>query len=347
MAKAKPKIDPRWAEGSAYNIIQEIAIGFQKSQVLFSVVELDIFSLIGEGKKTAKELAETIGVNSRFLERLLNALVAIKLLYKTEMYYKNTELSAQHLIKTSEDYYGFLLHSSDLWESWGTLTDVIKTGKVKAKERLCDKDEKWIHDFLLSADWRAKIEIDYIMKFLLSNIKSFNKLLCLGLGSGRYAVEFAKESPNTQVYLFDYPKVVNVAEEMIREESSTLEKNINFIEGDLLADDFGEDYNCIFISNLLHDYSVVENINTLKRLYKSLARGGKLIIHQQLIDDHRTSPLVTVLQSINLLVNTESGDSYTYADIWVTVKEAGFGEVEFYKTTFGTCVIIAHKSLVG
>ena len=48
---AKPKIDPRWAEGSAYNIIQEIAIGFQKSQVLFSAVELDIFSLIGEDKK--------------------------------------------------------------------------------------------------------------------------------------------------------------------------------------------------------------------------------------------------------------------------------------------------------
>ncbi len=337
------KIDPRWAEGSAYNIIQELAIGFQKSQILFAAMQYDIFSVIGDGYKTVDSIAKIIGVNEKALDRLLNALVAIKLLNKHELYYENTELANKHLVKKNPAYYGFLLHTADLWESWGTLSNVIKTGEFETNKTINEKDERWIADFLISLDYKAKMELELVMKHI--PLQSIHKMLDLGAGSGRYALEIAKNNPNIDTYIFDYPNVIEIAKKMIQNEFAG--NNMNFLSGDLLVDDFGSQYDCIFISSVLHDYSIIENIDILSRVYKALKRGGKLVIHQMIINDDRTSPMLSALQSINLLVNTPAGNSYTYADIWVVLKEAGFGELEFLKTDFGTQVIIASKSILG
>jgi predicted transcriptional regulator len=118
----------KWAEGSAYNAIQDIATGFQKSQLLFTAVKYDVFTQINEGKNTVELIVANSNVNHKALEKLLNALVSINLLNKHAIYYENTPISKKHLVKTSTDYYGFLLHNADLWNSWGTLPEVVNTG---------------------------------------------------------------------------------------------------------------------------------------------------------------------------------------------------------------------------
>lgn len=337
------KIDPRWAEGSAYNIIQELSIGFQKSQLLFTAVQYDVFSVISDGYKTAESIAKIIDVQIKPLERLLNGLVAIGLLDKHELYYENTELAERNLVKKNPEYYGFLLHNADLWESWGTLSEVIKTGQVKANKQISEKDDVWVSDFLISLDYRVKDEIEYVMPhFPLEGVK---KMLELGAGYGRYALEIARRNPNITTYIFDHTNVINISQKMIRNEYAG--SNIHFLRGDLFTDDLGGPYDCIFIGSLLHEYSLLENIEILKRVYDAIQRGGKLIIHQLMIGDDRTAPLIAALQSINLLVNTPAGDSYTHSDIWVVLKEAGFSEIEIFKTSFSTQVVVAHKSILG
>ncbi len=343
MANTKMKINSLYSEGSAYNIIQELSIGFQKSQILFTAVELDIFTVLGDNEKTAQDIASIINVNSKYLERLLDALVAVRLLDKRIYCYKNTELSLEHLVKTSPNYYGFLLHNADLWKSWGTLTSVIRTGKFETTKKVSEKDEQWITDLLASLDWRAKLEIDTVIK--LFPIKNSTKMLDLGAGSGRYALESAKQNSKINAYIFDYPNVVEISEKMIRKEYTG--NNIHFLSGDITVDDLGQDYDFVYIGAVLHDYSVLENIEILSKVYKSIRRGGQAIIHQQLIDDARISPITATLEAVNLMVNTPAGNSYTHADIWVTLKESGFGNIEFFKTDFNTQIVIANKSLIG
>lgn len=338
------KIDPRWTEGSAYNIIQELAIGFQKSQILFTAVKLDIFTVIGDIPKTVVELSNLLQANTKFLERLLDALVSIKLLDKQCNSYSNTELSAKHLIKTSKDYYGYLSHNSNLWESWGTLYDVIKKGKIQSDVPINDKPELWIANYLESCDYRSKLQMEDVLK-LFPEMVNFEKMLTLGIGSMRYTIEIAKLYPNIDIYRFDAPNVINILEKKLKTEYDG--NKIYFLKGDITKDDLGSNYNCIYIETILQNYSVLENIQILKKIYNSLAKGGKLIMHQPIIDDTRTTPLITVLDSISLMVNTPSGNTYTHSDIWVTVKEAGFSTVEFYKTQFATQVIIASKSIIG
>ncbi|MBQ6269461.1 MAG: hypothetical protein IJK61_04970 [Bacteroidetes bacterium] len=338
------KIDPRWAENSAYNIIQELAIGFEKSQILFTAVKLDIFSIIKDTPKTAVEISNTLNTNPKYLERLLDALVALRLLNKTADAYSNTELSAKHLVKTSYDYYGYLAHNSDLWDNWGTLYDVIKTGKITKNIPANLKGEEWIQNFLESLDYRSKLESEYVLK-LFPNINNFNRMLILGPGGFRYAIELVNKYPNLDIYRFDYPQIIDVLEKKLEKEYTG--NKIHLVKGYLLNDDFGDNYNCIYLESFLQIYSVLDNIDLLKRLYKALAKGGKLIIHQPIISDDRTTPLVSVLEAVSLLVNTDHGNVYTHSDMWVTMKEAGFGNIEFFKTSFNTQVVVATKSIIG
>jgi len=104
-------------EGSDYNILQDIAFGFQKSQILFSAVKLDVFSEIDQGVNTASALADKLSVNQEALVHLLDALVSMSLLRKWSNEYSNTKLASKHLVKSSDEFYGFLPHNADLWNS--------------------------------------------------------------------------------------------------------------------------------------------------------------------------------------------------------------------------------------
>ena len=132
----KKNIITHLTEGSDYNVIQDIAFGFQKSQLLFTGIQYDIFSLISEGENSAEKLVSKLDINKDALERLLNALVSIGLLNKHGMYYSNKPISEKHLTRNSEKYYGFLSHYADLWDSWGTLNNVVKTGKFVTSKAL-------------------------------------------------------------------------------------------------------------------------------------------------------------------------------------------------------------------
>lgn len=62
------------------NELLELAIGYQKSQVLFSFVELEIPKILGEKNLRAKELAEKIGIEPIAMEKFLNTCVVVGLL---------------------------------------------------------------------------------------------------------------------------------------------------------------------------------------------------------------------------------------------------------------------------
>ena len=76
----------------------QLSCGYWKSHILFTAVEFDIFTLIGKGKLTARDISQSIHTDERATEMLLNALVSIELLTKHENYYSNSHISNFHLV---------------------------------------------------------------------------------------------------------------------------------------------------------------------------------------------------------------------------------------------------------
>lgn len=332
------KLNPLVSDGSVSAIL-EIANAFKKSKTLLSACELDIFSTLGDEPKTSKEVSYDLGLSEKAVDRLMNALCCMQLLEKTGNKFTNTKGTRRFLVRGSQEYLGSMMHLTHMWETWGTLTEVIRTGESIRNAPINEKDDKWVKSFVKSMHRRSLMQAPDIVKMIdLSNV---NKMLDLGCGSGLYSMEFVKEKPSIQAYAFDYPKVIEFADEHLKE--AGLGNSVITMSGDVHKDDFGSGYDLVFVSFLLHYYSLWDNVKLLQKVYDSLNRGGTLVIQEHVIDDDRTQPEEAVVLSLHMLINTLGGDSFTETDLWIMLKEAWFKDFKNIKTMFGTNLIIAHK----
>lgn len=53
--------------------------GFQKSRILITAFELDIFTYLSKGEKSSKEITVVKNIDNEAVEQLLNALCAIEI----------------------------------------------------------------------------------------------------------------------------------------------------------------------------------------------------------------------------------------------------------------------------
>lgn len=321
------------------NSLLELAWSFQKSKTLHTACELDIFSILGDYEKTAEEVAKEAGTDVNATARLMNALTALGLLNKEGIYYSNTRVTRQYLVKDSPDYIASMAHYSNLYDRWSKLTESVKKGTSMNYRITDDIEGEKLNDFIAAMHWRATNQAREIVNMIyLSNAK---KLLDLGGGSGAYAMEFVRAKPDMDVYIFDLPNVIKLTQNYLYE-NGFMDK-IHLIEGDYFVDNIGSDYDIVFLSSIIHSNSIWENIELAKKIYLALKPGGQIIIHDYIISDDRTKPLFTALFSLNMLINTPSGDVYTETDVWVMLKEAWFKNIKNYPTKFGTNLIIASK----
>src|SRR5438093_7642306 len=79
---------------------------FQRSAALKSAIELDVFTVIGDGARTAKEIANACGGSERGIRILCDYLTTLGFLTKTGDAYQLTTDSALFLTKRSPAYLG-------------------------------------------------------------------------------------------------------------------------------------------------------------------------------------------------------------------------------------------------
>ena len=168
-----------------------------------------------------------------------------------------------------------------------------------------------------NAVFRAK---DVVASIDLSDVK---KALDLGGGPGTYSMELARHG--ISVTLFDLPDTLVVSRKIIRESK---EKDIDFISGDYYSDDIGEGYDLVFISQIFHSMSVDESLALLEKSRNALNRHGRIAVHEFFLEKDRAHPVPGALFSVNMLVNTAAGRSYTAEEMKAWLKKAGFRGVK-------------------
>ena len=98
----------------------------------------------------------------------------------------------------------------------------------------------------------------------------------------------------------------------------------------------------ILLSNILHDWDVSECQTLVRRCAESLRPGGRLIIHDVLLNDTLDGPLPIALYSAALFTLTE-GRAYSAAEFMHWMQEAGL-QTESPRSTLVHChAIIGHR----
>ena len=65
----------------------------------------------------------------------------------------------------------------------------------------------------------------------------------------------------------------------------------------------------------------------LEKAFSALAPGGTIAIAEILVDADRKSPLPALLFAVNMLVNSDHGDTFSLDEISGWLREAGFHNV--------------------
>jgi (2Fe-2S) ferredoxin/SAM-dependent methyltransferase len=316
----------------------EILRGFMSSRALLTALELDVFTGIGNGI-SAQQLAGKVQTDARATEMLLNVLVSLNLLTKKSGVFRNTLISARFLSADSEDNARpGLLHNVHLWDSWSTLTECVRQGRPVAISPSGERDEESTRAFIAAMDRNAK---DRAAQVVGAVGDGFQRMLDLGGGSAAYSIAFARANPQLHVDVLDQPSVVPLTQDYIGR--AGLEARIQTRAGDMRTDEFGHGYDLVLLSAIAHMFSPEGNRNLLGRIYHALEPNGKLVLQDFILDADKTSPSFAALFSLNMLVNTEGGASYSESEYDAWLRAAGFREIKRVRLPGPANLMIATK----
>ena len=321
-----------------FGLIDEIAKGNEKANVLFAAVDYGIFDLLSK-PKTADQVSEEIKTDSRLTEKFLNALVALNFIHKIENQYSNTKLAETFLVRKSPFYQGTLFEMKKRGlTDWQRISDALKNGGIKT-----GTENKSIIDrtFIVG---HAEMAITGVMQravdviSALPEFKRAKKLLDLGGGHGLYSIALHQLKPELEVVLFDLPHVTEIAKEYL--EQYGMSNKIKFIAGDFTEDDIGNGYDIVFASDV-----TISGI--LKKVYDALNENGVLIYRRWTINDDRTSPLTSVLFDFMLTMTRSEHRVYTLGEYIHLLEDTGFSITRILDISSPqdpTKIIVAKKS---
>ncbi|OHB89144.1 MAG: hypothetical protein A3D13_08595 [Planctomycetes bacterium RIFCSPHIGHO2_02_FULL_40_12] len=322
--------------------LNEISYGYWKAQVLFVAVEMGIFTLIKGVGKSDKVVARKIGTDHRATEMFLNALVSLGLLRKVKEVYKNTAMSSRYLVKDRPLYQGDRIrHFHNMWDYWTRLGVAIKTGKPTAfDDAEKEVDEQRLRVFIKAMHNIGTIQAEEVCRKL--HLKKYSSLLDLAGGQGTYAVRFVEKNPEMRAVVFDLPDVIKIAKEHIKK--SGMGGKVTTKAGDCLKVSFGKElYDFVFVSNLLHIYEPDENRKILKKCWDSLIENGIVVIQEFVLNRAKTQPIFGTLFSLNMLMGTHKGSSYSEVEMKEWLRDAGFKNIKRFNPGLESGLIIGYK----
>lgn len=313
--------------------VLSIAEGFFQSSVLFALLRLNAFELIGAQGKTRHELAEEIGTRPDTLGRLLNAGVVFKLLESEDgaTYRVASEVATILLPTAGERYLGNWIRNLDYFRLALENLDeaTLKSGPVVDTTAHLGSDQDQTREFTMAMHNYAALRGKELARFL--DTPATDTLLDLECGPGTYAFHLGVQNPALRLYLLDLPGVLEVAKEV--QSRFELRNEVVYLPLDALRNEIPGSYDLILVSNTLHMLGEHESRKLIQRLYGSIYDGGSLVIQAQFLRDDGLGERWPVLLDLIQLCITTEGRNHSVAETRAWLEEAGFSNIEFCPMT--------------
>ena len=323
------------------NKLLELAIGYQKSQVLFSFVELEIPKIIHAKKLTAKELAEHLSIDALAMERFLNACVVVGLLKKEKETYKNTALAEYFLVKGNEFYLGGQIsrYKNRSYPLWENLTEKLKTWRYGESNSDVPEDEDQGADSMAEQHNLALLHGHALAKAF--DFNNYKRVLDLGGGTGAMSIGLCRILENLKATVFDLPENVEKADEFITK--SNLQNRIETVGGDLTKDDLPGDFDVALLANLVSVFDAETNKKLFADIYKKLPENGACLISGWILDEDRLSPEISVLFCLEDISWNSPDVERSFGVYKSWLEAAGFSRIEYKTYLEPTRLICAFK----
>lgn len=312
----------REAAGVLPDELNALVRGWQESRALLTALELDLFTAVGSGA-TAAEIATQLKTDPRATEMLLHAVASLQLLTKTGCIFRNTPSAARFFTAGSPDNARpALMHTVNLWDRWSTLTECVRTGTNVAPGG-AQRSEAATEAFIAAMHRNAAERAPLVVRTI--GMESVGRVLDVGGGSGAYSIAFAQANPALEAEILDRSEVTPIAQRHI--DVAGVQDRVRVRVGDLRSDEFVDGYDLVFVSAICHMLDPQENFDLLRRSHRALKPGGRVVVQDFLLEPDKTGPRFAALFSLNMLVGTRGGASYSEQEYTAWLAEAGFGGI--------------------
>jgi hypothetical protein len=302
----------------------ELSGSYWRTCALHAGVKLGIFTVIDGEERSAEETAAALGASGDGVERLLNALTAIGLLDHRDGLYRCPASVRSLLSGSSPGYLGhIILHHHHLMASWAHLHEAVSSGRPVGDSPAPVSREEWRESFLLGMFNMAMGLAPRVAAEL--DLSGSRCLLDLGGGPGTYAIHFCLRNPELTATVYDLPTTRPFAERTI--ERFNLADRIRFAPGNYLEDPVSGRYDAAWLSHILHGEGPEDCQNILRKAVGALEPGGRVMIHEFILDDTKDGPVFPALFSLNMLQGTDRGRSYSGRELAALMSAAGARDI--------------------
>jgi len=326
--------------------VSKIAFGFMASRALFAGLHLDIFTHLAGGAKTCKQLSKEVGVPENRIVTLMTALDSIGLVTRSDDLYANSPGAETFLSKTSKyefrDYLRFQI-DQQMYPFLGQLNEVLD-GSLNADA--VDSYQHWMSDPEQAALYSNAQHAGSLgpgrtiaRKVDLSHAKN---LLDVGGGTGAMTIRILEMNPDLSSTIIDFPHVSEIGWRFISE--ANMVNRVRYIPSNALTVEWPTEQDAILMSYLFSGIPGSEVPRMIKYAFDCLAPGGKLLVHDFMVQDDRTGPVMAALWQLQHMAFTPNARSVTVGWLKQEFETVGFVDVQNDETVPGlTRLVHARK----
>src|SRR6266571_8003556 len=325
--------------------LQQLGFAYAPPLIISAAVSNKVFDTLENGAKTVEQVSKETGASVRGLRAIMDALVGLDLLKKDRKgKYSLTAESEAFLISnkpgTLAGFFQTILPR--LASKWLQITEVARTGRpVAAVNEETEGTEffsQLVENIIPMSYGGAQKLADHLK---VSKTKDELRVLDLAAGSGIWGIALAEKSPRVQVAAVDWAGMIPTTKQITRKFG--VSDRFEFIGGDLLEANFGNGYDIATLGHILHSEGEQRSRQLLKKTFRALKAGGTIVIAEWLVNNRRTEPTHSLMFAVQMLVNTEHGDTFSFNEIKNWLEDAGFKKVRKLEAPGPSPLILATK----
>jgi hypothetical protein len=135
---------------------------------------------------------------------------------------------------------------------------------------------------------------------------------------------FLRAVPDARATIFDLPDAVEQARRRLA--GTEFEQRIDLVAGDFYLDALPPDADYAWVSAIVHQHSRAHNRDLFKNVHTALVPGGRIAIRDIVMQPDKVQPQEGALFAINMLVNTQTGGTFSFDELAEDLQAAGFAE---------------------
>jgi cyclopropane fatty-acyl-phospholipid synthase-like methyltransferase len=305
--------------------LQAIARGYTEAAVLYTALDISLFSHVHNGANSEADLVKLTGLRPLDIDRLVTCCLSMGLLSWDSSKLVNSPDVDAFLVEGSTKFAGpWMTFTRGDVPGWFDMTAKMRSPRASLLgmyEDLSVEEAKKYHEATASIGFGAA------RRFVkLVDLNGRRHLLDLGGGSGAYSITAVKKFQGLKATVLDLPPVVIATQEYIKQEN--VEDRVTTAGADFTKGDFPSPVDVVVMASNLPIYGSDVISDVVQRAFNALEPGGEMHLIGEMLDDDRCGPLDAAMWGMNELICGSLGRAHTRDDCVKYFEKAGFVDIE-------------------